>query len=97
MNRRDNLGILTAALAASLILLWSTRSHAAPLTIKVCVSGQVPTFKAPAGTDRLEVRCPGSDKPVLNFVGCVGPKVTRVGEEYTITCAKIIPYSQVKQ
>ncbi len=95
-HRSDHLGILSAILAGSLILLASRCSAAAPpITFSIC-EGQTLTFRQPAGTDKLEVRCPGNPLPVLTIAGCVGPHVTRIGDKYTATCDKMVTYITVK-
>ncbi len=92
-SRNERLGILGAILGASLLLL-ATRSHAQvvaapPVTFKICGSDAL-EFKAPAGTNRLEVRCPGKPALVMTIAGCVGPHVTRVGVDYTVRCDKMV-------
>ncbi len=94
-QRSNNLGVLGALLAASLLLL-TTRCSAEAITFKVC-DGQTLAFKQPAGSDKLEVRCPGKVEPVLTVAGCIGPKVTKVGADYTLTCSRVVPYTLVKK
>jgi hypothetical protein len=74
----------------AVLFFWSLSLVAAPISFKLC--GDDPnvraSFKVPPGTDKLEVRCPGSVKPDFTIAGCVGPKVTRVGvgADYAVTC-----------
>jgi len=81
-------------IVALFLMLWIPMAHAAPVTIKVC-DGATPLFRQPAGTDRLEVRCPQSAEPVLTVVGCLRPRVTRTGDWYTLTCGSWKRYDLV--
>lgn len=84
-------------LAGLFLLAVSARcAQAEAITFKLC-GDAAPTFRAPAGTDRLEVSCPGKPAPVLTILGCIGPKVTRVGAEYTVACTRIVTYKSVPQ
>ena len=79
------------------LIVWAVSAAAAPITFKICdpASTEKPTFKVPPGTDKLEVRCPGSNVVAFTFAGCVGPKVTRIGTDYTVTCTKVNGYDLV--
>lgn len=73
------------AILVGVLLSICPQAHAAgPLTIRVCELGS-PTFKRVG--DDLAISCPGKTEPTLTVKGCVGPRVTRVGQDYTITCA----------
>ena len=86
-------GGVLAALALVVGAAFSSSAGAVTFT-KVCGSAVVvPTFcvSARCGNthpDSIEVRCPGNPVPVMVLWGCVDPRVTRLGTDYTLTCSK---------
>lgn len=81
------------ALAAGFLVGTATQAQAEPITFQIC-DGKALYFKQPKGTDRLEVRCSVSGPTVFTIQGCVGPRVKRLGEEYTVTCDRFVAYTQ---
>ena len=77
---------MIALIAAALI----GQASAAPITFQVCDN---PTFRR--NDDAIEVRCPGKAEPALRVVGCVKPRVTRVDQQYTLTCESWKPYTLI--
>jgi hypothetical protein len=79
------------------VALFAAGAMAAPITFAICdpANTQKPTFKVPPGTDKLEVRCPGSNVVVFTIAGCVGPKLKRIGTDYTLTCTSWNAYELV--
>lgn len=96
MNLRLTDMLVHAAIVGALAA-YSVAAQSAPVTFKICGDDPTvrPTFKAPPGSDSLEVRCPGDTTPALTIKGCVEPKVRRVGDEYTLTCTRWNQYTMV--
>jgi len=82
-----------AVVALALLSFCPEAAAAGPLTIRVCDLGS-PTFKRLG--DDLAISCPGKTEPTLTVKGCVGPRVTRVGVDYTITCASWKQYDVIE-
>lgn len=52
--------------------------------------GNAVKFRQPAGTTDLIISCTNTSTS-LTLKGCVGPRVKRIGTNYTVTCDKLVP------
>lgn len=85
---------VAAALAAP-AAAQTTQVTAGTLQFYVCDNV---TFKKRQDgmNDKVDIYCPPQVEPRLSVVGCVNPKVTRVGKQYSIKCESWVKYDYVQ-
>lgn len=79
-----------------MLLFLANKAWAAPITFSVCGKATTASFKLVP--DGVQVLCPGPtpDAPrveALLLQGCIGPKIQRVRDDYTVTCREWEKYS----
>jgi hypothetical protein len=89
----SKLPYIAFALAAGFFVGTITQAKAEPITFSIC-EGKALTFKQPKGSDKLHVYCPGRTPPAFTLNGCIGPRVRKVGTQYTVTCERLIQYTE---
>jgi hypothetical protein len=87
--------LVLAALLVALFALMTTPAHG-QVTFKVCGNSTTASFTSWDAdgnkTDNVYVLCPPDAKnkkayrEKLDFHGCIGPSVKRLGAEYTLSC-----------
>jgi hypothetical protein len=77
------------------LIVWGSAAFAAPVSAPgtpgirwlMCEEpGNAVKFRQPAGTTDLIISCTASPTS-LTIKGCVGPRVKKVGDQYTVTCS----------